>query len=218
MNNETPEVKIKIEYTRKLQTKYISHLDNADILTKALRRIRLPYNVTQGCHQRPKLSFSLPLPLGHASNCEYVIVALSQEIDTDSLIKGLNNELPEGMRVTNVVQPWIDAKKQNLGEKVEYKLYFKDLVTAETSIEFLTNPQTSFESIHKGKTRKYEIGDAVLSNNLIKENDNYVLEIEFKQGMAGVPSVSKVITALSEHLNDLKDNLFLIERLSLTEF
>ena len=57
-----------------------------------------------------------------------------------------------------------------------------------------------------------------MSNNLIKENDNYVLEIEFKQGMAGVPSVSKVITALSEHLNDLKDNLFLIERLSLTEF
>lgn len=218
MTQEIPEVKIKIEYTRKLQTRYISHLDNVDILTKALRRIQLPYNVTQGCRKRPRLSFSPPLPLGHASNCEYVIVGLSQEVDIKALERDLNEQLPEGMKVIKITQPWVESKKVNLGEKVSYKLYFKDLDTAETSLSYLTNPSSSFNSIHKGKTKSYEIGDAVLSSNLIKETDTFILELEFKQGMAGVPSVSKIITALSEHLDGSKDNLYLIERLSLTEF
>jgi radical SAM-linked protein len=218
MTTETPEIKIKIEYTRRLQTRYISHLDNVDILTKALRRIGLPYNVTQGCHKRPKLSFSPPLPLGHASNCEYVIVSLSQEIDTEALERDLNKQLPEGMRVIEITQPWIDKKKVNLGEMVSYRLYFKNLDTANTSLKYLTDPSSSFKSTHKGKLKSYEIGEAVLKSNLTEQADSFILELEFKQGMAGIPSVSKIITALSEHLDNSKDNLFLIERLSLTEF
>ena len=55
-NIENPEeIKAKVIYTKTKQSRYVAHLDNIDVMCKALRRIQLPYAVTQGQ--------SYPLPL-----------------------------------------------------------------------------------------------------------------------------------------------------------
>ena len=47
------------------------------------------------------------------------------------------------------------------------------------------------------------------------EDNKYFITADFIQGLAEVPSVSKIITALARFLGDSKDSLKLIERLSL---
>lgn len=217
MSENSKLIKVRVEYTKTGMSRYIAHLDNIDIVTKALRRLQLPYEVSQGFHIRPEFSFAPPLPLGHSSLCEYFVMTLTAPIDPVKLKKELSAQLPIGMEVTKVIQPWIEKKAANIGERVTYKLYFADEQIANKTLEWLLNPQTTFEGNHKGKTKTYKIGNAVKSAEINKENNEYVLKSTFEQGMEGVPSVSKILTALAEYLSDEREALKLIERVALIE-
>ena len=217
MNEIQNETKVRVEYTKTGMSRYIAHLDNIDIIIKALRRLQLPYEVSQGFHVRPTISFAPPLPLGHASLCEYFVMTLKNPINTDELKEKLSEQLPIGMNVTNVIQPWIEKKSANIGERVTYKLYFSDKETAQKTKSWISNPQTSFEGNHKGKTKTYTIGKATLSTEIEMINEQYILTAVFEQGMEGVPSVSKIITALADYLGESKESLQLIERVALVE-
>lgn len=215
-NIENPEeIKAKVIYTKTKQSRYVAHLDNIDVMCKALRRIQLPYAVTQGCHPRPKLSFASPLPLGHASFCEYFVVTLTKEIDPEWLKTALTKELPNGMEVLEVITPYYDKRTKNKGDCVKYRLTFNDEGICNKAFDFLNNPETSFELESKGKLRSYKIGSAVKTSEMRHEGDKYLIIADFLQGLAEVPSVSKIITALARFLGENRDSLELIERLSI---
>lgn len=215
MSNE--EIRAKIIYSKTKQSRYIAHLDTIDVISKALRRMLLPYAVTQGCHPRPKLTFGSPLPLGHASYCEFFIISLAEVVDAASLKESLNHELPAGMLVSEVIIPFIDSRKGNYGEQLHYRLGFSCMATAQKAIEFLNNPDVTFVVDRKGKNKTYRLGDAVKQTTLTSAADNILIEAVFIQGLPDVPSVSKIVTALADHLGNEKENFTIIERIALRE-
>lgn len=215
-NIENPEeIKAKVIYTKTKQSRYVAHLDNIDVMCKALRRIQLPYAVSQGCHPRPKLSFASPLPLGHASFCEYFVVTLTKEIDPEWLKTALSKELPNGMDVLEVITPYHEKRTKNKGDCVKYRLTFNDEDICNKALDFLNNPETSFEIESKGRLRSYKLGSAVKNSVMSHENGKYLIVADFLQGIAEIPSVSKIITALARFLGEDRDSLQLIERLSI---
>ncbi len=215
-NIENPEeIKAKVIYTKTKQARYVAHLDNIDVMCKALRRIQLPYAVSQGCHPRPKLSFASPLPLGHASFCEYFVVTLTKEIDPEWLKTALSKELPNGMDVLEVITPYHEKRTKNKGDCVKYRLSFDNEDICNKALDFLNNPETSFEIESKGRLRSYKLGSAVKNPVMCHENGKYLIVADFMQGIAEVPSVSKIITALAKFLGEDRDSLQLIERLSI---
>lgn len=215
-NIENPEeIKAKIIYTKTQQARYVAHLDNIDVMCKALRRIQLPYAVSQGCHPRPKLSFASPLPLGHASYCEYFVVTLTKQIDPEWLKKALTEELPNGMEVLEVITPYHDKRTKNKGDCVKYRLIFDNEDICNKALDFLNNSETTFEIESKGRNRQYKLGNAVKKPTMFHGGKDYIITADFIQGVPDVPSVSKIITALSKFLMEGKESLKLIERLSI---
>ncbi len=215
-NIENPEeIKAKVIYSKTKQSRYVAHLDNIDVMCKALRRIQLPYAVSQGCHPRPKLSFASPLPLGHASFCEYFVVTLTKEIDPEWLKTALSKELPNGMDVLEVITPYHEKRTKNKGDCVKYRLTFNDEDICNKALDFLNNPETSFEIESKGRLRSYKLGSAIKNSVMSHENGKYLIVADFLQGIAEIPSVSKIITALARFLGEDRDSLQLIERLSI---
>lgn len=215
--NQPAEFKTRVNYSKTRQARYIAHLDTIDIICKALRRIHLSYAVTQGCHVRPKISFGPPLPLGHASYCEYFVITLLQQPDPEALKTALNRELPQGMEVLSVDCPWVDKKAAAVGEQVEYRLHFSSRATADRARSWLLNPESAFQVVRKGEARKYTIGKAVQRADLAEADDSWQLQAEFIQGLADVPSVSKIVTALAEQLGESRDDFYLLERIALKE-
>jgi len=215
--NQPAEYKTRVNYSKTRQARYIAHLDTIDIICKALRRLHLSYAVTQGCHIRPKISFGPPLPLGHASYCEYFVITLLQQPDADDMKAALNRELPQGMEVLSVEFPWVDKKSAAAGEQVSYRLNFRNVQTAELARTWLLSPDSAFQVVRKGETRDYTIGKAVQKAEVAEVNGGWQIQAEFVQGLADVPSVSKIMTALAEHLGASRDDFYLLERIALKE-
>ncbi|GAB4276015.1 MAG: hypothetical protein Kow0029_17610 [Candidatus Rifleibacteriota bacterium] len=212
---ETTEIKAKITYSKTQQSRYIAHLDTIDVICKALRRMKLPYLVTQGCHVRPKISFGAPLPLGHSSRCEQFVLSLAEIVDSNWLKSELTKQLPNGMEVMSVEIPCVENKKGANGDLVKYLLGFTAKATEQQALSFLTNPETSFSQISKGRTKTYKPVNALQKIVERQHGMLHVIEAEFVQGKPDVPSVSKIITALADFLGGQKNDLVLIERVSL---
>jgi len=214
MDQLQQEIRLKITYSKTGRAKYISHLDTIEIISKAIRRANIHYEVSKGCHVRPKLIFGAPLPLGHASFCEYFILTVQEKINLENLIGSLSNQFPEGMVATNAEFLSEENKSKAQLNDLHYRFTFTSEQVAKKAFEFLNNPESTFEAFQKKKLRKYSIGNAVEKIIKSQEDKLHILEIDFTQGTKGTPSVSKIVTALANMLGDEKIHFTNIERIS----
>jgi radical SAM family uncharacterized protein/radical SAM-linked protein len=71
-------MRVRIAYTKLGRAAYRSHLDLVRLLPRIFRRLELPMYYSQGFHPKPEMTFGPALPLGVASQAEYVDVKLAE--------------------------------------------------------------------------------------------------------------------------------------------
>ena len=129
---------VRLNFSKTGRAIYISHLDINRMMTRAVRRAKLPMWYTEGFNPHPYLTFALPLSLGQSSDCEYMDIRIEGDITDEEIMNRLNAVLPEGVKILSVSAPVYDAKE------IEKALYFVKLVfkDAETSKIFAERAQT----------------------------------------------------------------------------
>lgn len=90
---------------------YTAHLDMNRLLSRAVRRARLPLWYTEGFNPHPYLTFPLPLPLGQAGEREPVDLRLIGGMDNTQLQSAMNAALPQDVQVVAVSSPIKKAKE-----------------------------------------------------------------------------------------------------------
>lgn len=132
---------VRLNFSKTGRAIYISHLDINRMMTRAVRRAKLPMWYTEGFNPHPYLTFALPLSLGQSSDCECMDIRIEGDITDEEIMNRLNAVLPEGMKILSVSAPVYDAKE------IEKALYFVKLVfkDAETSKGFAERAQTLAE-------------------------------------------------------------------------
>lgn len=98
-----PKLAVKAAYYKIWHAKtgaaaYLSQLEVQAIITRALRRARLPLAFSQGYHPLPLLSFGRALPVGMESLAEWFAIALRSPLATGELRERLSRVLNEDMR------------------------------------------------------------------------------------------------------------------------
>jgi len=78
--------------------RYISHLDFVRLIYRALRRTELPYVLTCGFNQRPKIKFGAALKLGKEGIMETKFF-LSKKIELEDFKNQMEKQLTEGIRI-----------------------------------------------------------------------------------------------------------------------
>lgn len=81
---------------------WISHLDTMRVFQRAFRRAGLMLKHSQGFTPRAIVSIALPLSVGVQSRCELLDYELEQEASVTPEL--LNEKLPAGIRVLQIVQ------------------------------------------------------------------------------------------------------------------
>ena len=146
---------VRIRFAKTDRAKYISHLDINRVFQRAFARAEINLWFTEGFNPHPYMSFSLPLSLGIESLCENVDIRLNDDLSDIELKDRLNSVLPEGIKVIDVYDDFMDSSKIAYSDYV-FKLEFKDNKAA---LDKLNKVLSSNEilALKKGKQGKRRV-------------------------------------------------------------
>ena len=112
---------LRLEITKGEAVRYISHLDYARLMERALRRAKLPVAYSEGFNPHMKMAFASALSLGVTSDAEYMDIELSDDAGIESHVAALSRQLPSGviLKRTNL----IDGRHKALSAIINIAVY-----------------------------------------------------------------------------------------------
>ena len=148
-------LKYRAEITKGEEIRYISHLDYASLMERAVRRAKLPAAYSEGFNPRMKLAFASALAVGVTSDAEYVDIELTKDICQPEFFDRLSAALPPGVRLLKVRE--IKGKVQALMAAADLADYRIDIPFSGTEAEaqaFLSRYNREDEIVYERKTLK----------------------------------------------------------------
>ena len=179
----------RVEFAKRGDLRWLSHLDVTRALQRGLRRAGFPLRYSQGFHPAPVLSFGPALAVGIEAEAELIDFECGTAIDVTTAAARLGAVLPAGMLVRSVRE--VRATDPSLAASIqlaEYTAWWNDARQALTPGEFtpLTmgafhDPVAQQECIERFLARESVIVSRT-SKGRIKDVDlrPYVRRIEYR--------------------------------------
>jgi radical SAM-linked protein len=92
-------MKLRLQITKDRSIRFISHLEYARTLMRAVLRAKLPVAYSEGFNPHMKLSLASALGVGVVSRCEFVEMELKEPVPPAEAALKLRKALPAGIRV-----------------------------------------------------------------------------------------------------------------------
>ena len=211
--NEPVKQRLRLLFAKKVQTKYISHLDLSLAWERALRRARMPLAYSQGFNPRPKMQFASGLPLGTTGSAEILDIIVKELVDPKDALERIVPALPVGIGLSSVEEvPLKGPTLQQLLKEAEYRVTLETDLSAEelsTRIEALLAADTIMQT-RKRRKRDEQFDMRPLLHELrldSVENGDALLFMRVTAGQHGNLRPEAVLKAL-----DLEENWASIER------
>ncbi|MDR3271545.1 MAG: TIGR03936 family radical SAM-associated protein [Peptococcaceae bacterium] len=93
-------MRLRIEFRKQDDAKYIAHLDLTRVFERALRRAGMAMAYSEGFNPHPKIAFGSALAVGVEGEREYVDLELRFEQDPVEVLRALQVQMPQGIRLT----------------------------------------------------------------------------------------------------------------------
>ncbi|HEY2833331.1 MAG TPA: TIGR03936 family radical SAM-associated protein [Sporichthyaceae bacterium] len=156
--------RLRVHYAKRGRLRFTSHRDFQRALERALRRARVPIAYSAGFSPHPKVSYANAAPTGVASLAEYLELGLAERRDPKEVAAALDEALPEGFDVLEVLEAGGGSLADRLVASVwEVRLDEVALATAEQAIRaFLAAPVVEVERLTKNGVRRFDAREAVV--------------------------------------------------------
>jgi radical SAM-linked protein len=115
--------RLRLRYAKRGRLRFTSTRDFQRALERALRRTGVPMAYSQGFNPHPRISYANAAPTGTASEAEYVELAVVKRLDPDKLRAALDEALPDGLDVLDVVE----VRAPDLAERLEASVWTVEL-------------------------------------------------------------------------------------------
>lgn len=96
---------VRIIFSKKGVIRYVSHLDLARSVSRALVRSGLDIAFTEGFNPHVRLVFVQPLSIFQQSEYEAADFRLHTEVPFDQIVEALNRVMPQGITVISAAEP-----------------------------------------------------------------------------------------------------------------
>ena len=148
---------VRIKFSKSGSMIYISHLDVNRLMTRAVRRARLPMWYTEGFNPHPYIAFALPLPLGQSSESEFMDIRVTGDITNDEIVSRLRAVMPQGVEIVSAGES-VHSSNEIASACYNAELVFEDEKQAELfcreTAQLLSNTQLIAEKMGKKGHRK----------------------------------------------------------------
>lgn len=159
----------RLTFEKGERVKYISHLDLNRCFIRAIKRAELPVYYTEGFNPHPYLVFPPPLSVGLTSKGEIMDMFLYSKIPANTVMKELNNTLPNGIIITKAAEP---KSKLNDIAFALYKIELEDIALNELE-KIKTLPEIKVIKKTKKGEREIELKPCFSSIDF-KNNENSI--------------------------------------------
>ena len=155
---------MRVRYAKRGRLRFTSHRDFSRAFERALVRARIPMAYSSGFNPHPRISYAGASPTGAASEAEYLEIGLAETVDPDRLADDLDQALPDGLDVLEVVA----AAPGSLADRLEASRWQIDVslpvdAVAPAVTAFLAAPSVSVERMTKKGLRTFDSRAAVLA-------------------------------------------------------
>ncbi|WP_328995832.1 TIGR03936 family radical SAM-associated protein [Kribbella sp. NBC_01245] len=156
--------KLRVRFAKRGRLRFTSHRDFQRAFERAVRRAELPVAFSHGFSPHPKISYAGAAPTGAASEAEYLEISLTHERDAEEVRRALDEALPPGLDVLEVVV----AGPGSLADRLEasewqIRLPGTDPDEATKAVEqFLATEEVLVERMTKRGIRSFDCREAVL--------------------------------------------------------
>jgi radical SAM-linked protein len=157
--------RVRVRYTKRGRLRFVSHRDFARALERALRRSDVPMAFSAGFNPHPKISYAGAAPTGVASEAEYLELALMRRVELGPLRAALDQALPDGLDVLEVV----DAGPGSLADRLQASRWRVELpgvtvAEAEHAVNlFLASDQVMISRLLKEGRREIDARAPIIS-------------------------------------------------------
>jgi radical SAM-linked protein len=157
--------RLRVRYAKRGRLRFSSTRDFQRALERALRRAGVPMAFSAGFHPHPRVSYANAAPTGTASEAEYFELAVAQRVDPESVRAALDEALPPGLDVLEVVE----ASAGSLAERLEasdWEIRFRGVALAElrSAVEaLLARERVEVTRTLKTGPRTFDVRSALVS-------------------------------------------------------
>jgi radical SAM-linked protein len=182
-----PVQRLRIRYAKRGRLRFTSHRDFSRAFERAIFRARVPMAYSSGFNPHPRISYAGAAPTGSASEAEYLEIALAEVQDPAAVRRALEESLPDGLDVVEVVE----AAGGALADLLEASHWLLDLdvdpeVARAAVATFLGTETVTVERMTKKGLREFDCRAAVVSLAVQPRTGGSRLDLVLRHG---VPSV-----------------------------
>ncbi len=148
-----PPATYQVIFSKTGPARFLGHLEMVNIFIRAFRRAGIPVAYSRGFHPMPRLSFTDTIPMGMQSEDERMWIALTEAMDPQALVSGLQQQLPAGLAVV-ACRVQAGKKGPDRSDPLHYQVELIDGFFRQNDLEwFRDQPQVTI-------TRKSKKSDA----------------------------------------------------------
>ena len=143
--------------------RFISHLDLARTIERALIRAQIPIAYSQGFNPQPKMQFAAALPLGFTSECEILDLWLSENIDPETSLINLNKKMAPGIVMHTLVEKNLSSPKlQTVTSRARYVTTFTTDQPSREIKNAVDKVLSAKEIIRSRREREYDLRPLII--------------------------------------------------------
>jgi radical SAM-linked protein len=161
--------RLRLRYAKRGRLRFSSTRDFQRALERALRRADVPMAFSAGFHPHPRISYANAAPTGTASEAEYVELAVSERVDPEAVRVALDEALPVGIDVLEVVEAAAGSLADRL-EASEWAIAISGLdeeVLREAVATYLAVDRAEVSRTFKTGPRTFDTRAAVLDMRVV---------------------------------------------------
>ena len=136
----------RVQIRKGAEVAFLSHLEYMDMFMSALLRSKLPAAYSEGFNPHLKISSATALGVGVTSECEYIDLTLTANLDAAKVMAKLNERLPKGAEIVRIKK--IANHSPALTTLVDFSRY-EIFVPFDEDFEVATDAAKKFNSAQK---------------------------------------------------------------------
>ena len=156
---------LRIKYAKRGRARFTSHRDFGRAFERALRRAAVPMAYSSGFSPHPRISYANAAPTGAASEAEYLEIGLAAVCDPVKVRIALDDALPAGLDVIEVVEAPPGALANQLtGSRWQVDVPGLSAATLRAAAEtFLAKDAVPVQRMTKNGMREFDARAAVIA-------------------------------------------------------